>query len=81
MKLFELWATLGLDTRDFEQGTKSARGTVQSFGNKIQSSVKASTVAVGNLMSSAVRSVGYRFNKESFAVRNDTCCCSPKKKS
>ena len=61
MKLFELWATLGLDTRDFEQGTKSARGTVQSFGNKIQSSVKASTVAVGNLMSSAVQKVASGF--------------------
>lgn len=61
MKLFELWATLGLDTRDFEQGTKSASGKVQSFGNTIQSSVKASTVAVGNLMSSAVQKVASGF--------------------
>lgn len=61
MKLFELWATLGLDTRDFEQGTNSARGKAQSFGNTIQSSVKASTVAVGNLMSTAVQKVAGGF--------------------
>lgn len=61
MKLLELWATLGLDTRDFDQGTRSASGKAQSLGSTIQSSVKASTVAVGNLMSSAVQKVASGF--------------------
>ena len=51
MDLFKLRAVLGLDTQDFEKGINKGYGIINSFGQ----TVSAKTVAMGNLMSDAVK--------------------------
>lgn len=50
MKLFELFATMSLDTGDFDKGIKSATKQGQSFAGAMQSKLSAGTIAMGNLM-------------------------------
>lgn len=53
MKLFELFATLGLQTDDFEKGAKSAIKQGSSFASSISSNftaISAKAVALGNAM-------------------------------
>lgn len=58
MKLFELFATLSLDTKDFDKGVKSAAKQGESLGATIKSKVGAGTIAMGNLIAGAVQKVG-----------------------
>ena len=58
MKLFELFATLSLDTKDFDKGVKSAAKLGESLGATIKNKVGAGTIAMGNLIAGAVQMVG-----------------------
>lgn len=58
MKLFELFATLSLDTKDFDKGVKSAAKHGESLGATLKNKVGAGTVAMGNLIAGAVQKVG-----------------------
>lgn len=58
MKLFELFATLSLDTKDFDNGVKSAAKQGESLGATIKNKVGAGTIAMGNLIAGAVQKVG-----------------------
>ena len=58
MKLFELFATLSLDTKDFDKGVKGAAKQGEALGATLKSKVGAGTVAMGNLIASAVQMVG-----------------------
>ena len=58
MKLFELFATLSLDTKDFDKGVKSAAKQGESLGATIKNKVGAGTIAMGNLIAGAVQKVG-----------------------
>lgn len=58
MKLFELFATLSLDTKDFDKGVKGAAKQGESLGATLKNKVGAGTVAMGNLIASAVQMVG-----------------------
>lgn len=58
MKLFELFATLSLDTKDFDKGVKSASKQGESLGATIKNKVGAGTIAMGNLIAGAVQKVG-----------------------
>ena len=65
VKLFELFATLELQTNKFNDGINKAQSMAQRFAGKVQSTVTAGTVALGNLMArgaevaiNAVRNVG-----------------------
>ena len=51
MNLFKLVATLGLDTKEFEQGVNKSRGLFGNLGN----TVSAGTIAMGHLMADAVK--------------------------
>ena len=55
MKLFELFATLSLDTKDFEKQVRSAESQSNSLASSMQSKLSAATVAVGGLMQTAVQ--------------------------
>lgn len=58
MKLFELFATLSLDTKDFDKGVKGAAKQGESLGATLQKKVGAGTIAMGNLIAGAVQKVG-----------------------
>lgn len=58
MKLFELFATLSLDTRDFDKGVKGAAKQGESLGATLKNKVGAGTIAMGNLIAGAVQMVG-----------------------
>ena len=58
MKLFELFATLSLDTKDFDKGVKSAAKQGESLGATLKNKVGAGTIAMGNLIAGAVQKVG-----------------------
>ena len=58
MKLFELFATLSLDTKDFDKGVKSAARQGESLGATLKNKVGAGTIAMGNLIAGAVQKVG-----------------------
>lgn len=58
MKLFELFATLSLDTSGFDQNIKSATRQGQSFASSMQTKLSAGTIAMGNLISSGVEKAG-----------------------
>lgn len=58
MKLFELFATLSLDTKDFDKGVKGAAKQGESLGATLKSKVGAGTIAMGNLIAGAVQKVG-----------------------
>ena len=58
LKLFELFATLSLDTKDFDKGVKSAAKQGESLGATIKNKVGAGTIAMGNLIAGAVQKVG-----------------------
>lgn len=60
MKLFELFAELTLDTTGFAAGIKNSSKQGVTFANTIKNSLSATTVMMGNLMSSAVqKGIGY----------------------
>ena len=54
MKLFELFATLSLDTKDFDKGVKGAAKQGESLGATLKNKVGAGTIAMGNLIAGAV---------------------------
>lgn len=58
LKLFELFATLSLDTKDFDKGVKNAAKQGESLGATLQKKVGAGTIAMGNLIAGAVQKVG-----------------------
>lgn len=58
MKLFELFATLSLDTKDFDKGVKGAAKQGESLGATLKNKVGAGTIAMGNLIAGAVQKVG-----------------------
>lgn len=58
LKLFELFATLSLDTKDFDKGVKGAAKQGESLGATLQKKVGAGTIAMGNLIAGAVQKVG-----------------------
>lgn len=55
MKLFELTATLGLDTSGFESGIAQAGNQMQSLGDKLNAKTVAIGTAVGSLATDAVK--------------------------
>lgn len=55
MKLFELYATLGLDTSGFSSGVEQAGSEMQSLGDTLSAKTVAIGTAVGNLVTSAVK--------------------------
>lgn len=55
MKLFELTATLGLDTSGFESGIAQAGNQMQSLGDKLNAKTVAIGTAVGSLVTDAVK--------------------------
>ena len=58
MKLFELFATLSLDTKDFDKGVKGAAKQGEALGATLKNKVGAGTIAMGNLIAGAVQMVG-----------------------
>lgn len=50
MKLFELFATLELQTNKFEAGVNKVQGMAQVFANGLKRTVSAGTVALGHLL-------------------------------
>lgn len=63
MKLFEIYAELGLETGKFVAGINGAGKTAKAFASSLGSSVSATTVMMGNLMSGAVQK-GAQYVKE-----------------
>lgn len=60
MKLFELFATLGLDTSEFDQSVKSAQGKMGGLGNSIGNGLeKASKVVTGTLAAAGTALVSF----------------------
>lgn len=57
MKLFELFATLSLDTREFERNMRSATKQGSGFAGTMERQLTAGTVALGNLAADAAKSV------------------------
>lgn len=57
MKLFELFATLSLDTREFERNMRSATKQGNGFAGTMERQLTAGTVALGNLAADAAKSV------------------------
>ena len=57
MKLFELFATLSLDTREFERNMRSATRQGSGFAGTMERQLTAGTVALGNLAADAAKSV------------------------
>ena len=57
MKLFELFATLSLDTREFERNMRSATKQGSGFAGTMERQLTAGTVAIGNLAADAAKSV------------------------
>lgn len=57
MKLFELFATLSLDTREFERNMRNATKQGSSFAGTMERQLTAGTVALGNLAADAAKSV------------------------
>ena len=58
MNLFTLMATLGLDSSNFNRGINQATQTGKNFASSTAKSVRAGTVALGNLMADAVKAAG-----------------------
>ena len=57
MKLFELFATLSLDTREFERNMRNATKQGSGFAGTMERQLTAGTVALGNLAADAAKSV------------------------
>ena len=57
MKLFELFATLSLDTREFERNMRCATKQGSGFAGTMERHLTAGTVALGNLAADAAKSV------------------------
>ena len=57
MKLFELFATLSLDTREFERNMRNATRQGSGFAGTMERQLTAGTVALGNLAADAAKSV------------------------
>lgn len=55
MNLFTLVASLGLDDSEYRKGIQDATNSGKNFANGVASSVKAGTIALGNLMSDAAK--------------------------
>lgn len=58
MKLFELFATLSLDTSEFDEGVKAAKSTAEGLGSS-QDKVTAKAVALGNAMYDTAKRAGH----------------------
>lgn len=58
MNLFSLFATLALDTGEFTKGVNSATNQGKSLASSLGGSFKASTVAMGNLLSNFIQKAG-----------------------
>lgn len=56
MKIFELFATLGLDSSGFEKGVTTAKSDMQSLGDKLTAKSIAISTAVGNVIASGAKS-------------------------
>lgn len=54
MKLFELFATLALDTKDFATKVNQTGKQASGFASTVQTKMSAATVAMGNLMARGV---------------------------
>ena len=57
MKLFELFATLSLDTREFERNMRNVTKQGSGFAGTMERQLTAGTVALGNLAADAAKSV------------------------
>ena len=57
MKLFELFATLSLDTKEFERNMRNATKQGSGFAGTMERQLTAGTVALGNLAADAAKSV------------------------
>lgn len=55
MKLFELFATLSLDTSEFEESVDDAKEKASGLGDTMQKGVTAKTVAMGNAIYDAAK--------------------------
>lgn len=55
MKLFELFATLSLDTTNFSKGVGKATQTAQGLANTLSQKVSAGTIALGHAMYDVTR--------------------------
>lgn len=55
MKLFELFATLALDTSEFDTGVKAAKESAESLGSSVETNVISKGVAMGNAMYDAAK--------------------------
>lgn len=74
MKLFELFATLSLDTGSFNRDIKSATKQGQSFAGAMQSKLSAGTIAMGNLISGMVEKTAsglYQLGKKAFTATGE----------
>ena len=74
MKLFELFATLSLDTGSFNRDIKSATKQGQSFAGTMQSKLSAGTIAMGNLISGMVEKTAsglYQLGKKAFTATGE----------
>ena len=58
MKLFDVFATLALDKKDFDSGVKDAESKGEGLASKLGSSMGAGAVMMGNLMTKAVEAAG-----------------------
>lgn len=58
MNLFSLFAEIGLDDSKYKKGIAGATESGKKFASNIASSVSAGTIALGNLMSSAITKAG-----------------------
>lgn len=57
MKLFELFATLSLETQDFEQDVEKAKKKGKELGDNMEKNVSAKAVAMGNAMYAAGKNI------------------------
>lgn len=58
MELFSLFATLALNTTDFARGISSATNQGRGLANNLGTNFKATTVAMGNLLSNFIQKAG-----------------------
>ena len=71
MKLFELFATLALNTQDFVKGVNNAGKQAKGFANTVQTRFTAASVAIGNLTARGIAKVadaGVKMVKDSLNV-------------
>lgn len=63
MKLFELFATLGLDMSGFDKGVKDAERKAAGLGNSIQNGIGTKAVWLGNMLNDVTKSVVQTFTR------------------